>query len=172
MRRWLRSDRRHVLLLIVVVLQAAVLLGLPLLRHARIADGTIVSVAVEPVDPTDIVRGAYVALRYPFESLEVPSSAREDGEAIVVLEPEEGGGDADWRATRIVDVDDSDAYDSGDPWIRLPLDERGELDAERIGTYYADRDRAQELERRIATDGAVADLALDEDGSPSLVTVH
>ena len=159
-----RLTRRQRLMLLVVAMQVVALLGVAALHGARIASGTIVRVEVTPVDPLDLARGAYSELRYGFTDLSVPKG---HGDAYVLLQRPTSRGEA-WKVLRV--TDDAGDLDEVDAWITLPRD-GGELTTDSISTYYADADTSKELDRELASRGALAELSLDEDGDPSLVKV-
>lgn len=159
-----RLPRRLQLLVIVVAVQVVLLVATAVLHGARIADGTVVRVAVRPLDPIDPALGAYSELRYPFQDLAVPAG---DGHAFVLLE-RPGNADGLWRATRVT-ADEGD-LDDADAWIRLTRT-GGELDVDAIGSFYASAERSRELDRQLADSGGVARLSLADDGSPTLLDV-
>lgn len=165
----MRLSLRHRLLLVIVALQVLVLASTMLLQGARVEAGQHVRVAVRPVDPLDLARGAYVDLRYEFERLDPPQGQHAEGDDwfVELEEPEQPG--SVWRPRRI--VADVDELQDPDAFIRLPVAPGGRLDTSPIGTYYASRDSAQRLERELAAGDGVAILSLDRDGRPQLVEV-
>lgn len=170
MSRLAKLNRRHQLLLAVVLVQFAILLVLPLLHGARIAAGTEVRVAVAPVDPLDLARGAYVDLAYEFEQLPMPSGDPGFGEDAFVVLDEPADPTGEWRATKVV-IDEGE-LDGVDAFIRLSVDGDGRLSTTRIDSFYEDPDDAIALEQDLADEGALAVLSLDEDGRPNLVDVE
>lgn len=161
-----RGTRRR-LLAVVLVAQVAVLLGITTLHGVRVADGTRVQLEVVPVDPLDLARGAYVALRYDLESLDLPAGAESGDEVYIELRRPSSEGEA-WTAVRT--ATDPNDFTDPDAYIKLRVNERS-IDTTRIGTFYEEADKAQRLERELA-DGGVADIVLESDGTPLLVDVH
>ncbi|MCW2961802.1 MAG: hypothetical protein JWM25_632 [Thermoleophilia bacterium] len=156
--------RRRRILIAVILLQVVVLVGAMVFQGERIANGTRVRVAVQPVDPIDLARGAYNDLRYDFEDLHVPDGS---GPVFVLLRKPDAAGDQ-WRVIRI--TEDADQLDDVDAWIRLDRDDDGDLDTSPISTFYGSAERSKQLETELR-DGGTAVLSLDEDGSPSVVDV-
>jgi hypothetical protein len=165
----MNARRRRQLLLALIALQALVLVAMPLRHGATIAAGTEVRLRVEPVDPTDLARGSYVALRYEgFDELEVPSGASSGDSVYVELRNAGERGISEPSGTVVLDRDELDV---GDRWIRLYVGgvEGDELTLDEISTWYASADQAQAAERDLADGHALAVVSLDDDGSPSLV---
>lgn len=158
------AARRRRILIVVIAVQVLVLIGSMVFQGARIANGTRVRVAVQPVDPIDLARGAYNDLRYDFEDLFVPKGS---GPVYVLLRKPDSP-DGQWKATRI--TDDAGQLDDADAWIRLERDASGGLDTSPISTFYGSADRSKQLETELR-DGGTAVLSLDEDGSPNVVDV-
>lgn len=159
-----RLPRRLQFLVIVVAVQVLLLVSTAVLHGARIARGTVVRVAVRPLDPLDPALGAYSELAYPFQDLAVPAG---DGSAFVLLErPAER--DGVWRATRVTD-DESD-LDDAEAWIRLSRTS-GALDIEPIRSFYASGERSRALDEQLGTSGGIARLSLAQDGTPTLLDV-
>ena len=156
-------------IIVLVALQALVLVTLPLQRGARIASGTEVLLAVEPVDPVDLARGAYVELRYDLQDLKVPRGADNGDDAYVVLERPTRDGEA-WDGRKVV-LDEGD-LERGDVFIRLSVDSEDRLNADAIDSYYDNHDGARALERDLASGNAVARVSLAEDGRPRLIDVR
>ena len=161
-----RSTRRK-LLLAVLAAQVAVLLGITALHGVRVADGTRVQLAVVPVDPLDLARGAYVDLRYELESLPLPDGLDEGDVVYVELQRPDDPDDA-WTA--IETAASPDEFDDPDAYVRLSDTDRS-IDTDRIGTYYASADEAKRLERELV-DGGIAEVILDSDGEPLLDEVR
>lgn len=168
---WLanRFDRRHRLVLAIVAVQVALLAGTAILQGARIAAGTHVRVAVQPVDPLDLARGAYVDLGYGFVDLPLPADADPGDDVLVVLERPERDSTT-WRATGIVAGDASLDDGAADAWIRLGITPDGRLDTSPISTFYGSAAGSKRLEGRLV-DGGVAVLSLDGEGHPTVVDV-
>lgn len=81
-----------------VALQVAVLLGLAGTRHYILATGQRVLLRTLPVDPRDLFRGDYVALRYEISELtDLAEPLRSGATVWVVLAP----GDRYWRAVAV-----------------------------------------------------------------------
>jgi uncharacterized membrane-anchored protein len=153
------SRRRRIALLVVVCAQLAVPLALAGLA-ADLAFGEEIKLQAEPVDPIDVFRGNYVALRYEISSLQAVNEVRR-GDTLC-----------------------ADLFESSDAWsARYALPERGSgkticgrarKDAhagETVGieygieTYYASAERAREIESSIAGGKLYVVVDLDDDGS-------
>lgn len=80
-----------------VVLQVLLLAGWAWREEGRKIEGTTVLVQPEPIDPRDLLRGQYLALRYAFSSADALRALRRegpfpaDGETVWVRLAEQGG---------------------------------------------------------------------------------
>ncbi len=154
------SRRRRIALLVVVCAQLAVPLALAGLAAADLAFGEEIRLQAQPIDPIDVFRGNYVVLRYEISSLQTVSDVRR-GDTLC-----------------------ADLFESTDAWsARYALPERGSgkticgrarNDAragEPVGieygieTYYANAERAREIESSIANGQLYVVVDLDDDGS-------
>ncbi len=115
---------------------------------------------VRPIDPIDPFRGAYVTLDYP-GLRPLRHAAPGHGEVFLPLVEEDGL----WVATSVT----SRRPDSG-PY--LACEDRGwETDCG-IGSWFADQQRATELQRTLADDGGVATIRIDDRGHATVVDVR
>ena len=154
------SRRRRIALIVVVCAQLAVPLAMAGLAAADLAFGEEIRLQAQPVDPIDVFRGNYVVLRYEISSLQAVSEVRR-GDTLC-----------------------ADLFESSDAWsARYALPERGSgkticgrarNDAhagETVGieygieTYYANAERAREIESSIASGQLYVVVDLDDDGS-------
>ena len=158
---------RRRLLVAVLVAQVAVLLGIAALHGVRVAEGTRVQLAVVPVDPLDLARGAYVDLRYELEELELPDGVRDGDDVYVELERPTADDDV-WTA--VATAASPDDFDDPDAFIRLAVEDDA-IGTGQISTYYASSDEAKRLESDLA-DGGVAEVVLSGDGEPLLDVVR
>jgi uncharacterized membrane-anchored protein len=114
---------------------------------------------VRPVDPIDPFRGAYVTLDYP--GLSPLDGAAADGDVFVPLVEEDGL----WVAASVThERPDSGPYLAGE-------DRGWETDCG-IGSWFADQQRAEELEQSMIDDGGVATVRIDDRGSATVVDVR
>lgn len=116
--------------------------------------------AVEPVDPIDPFRGAYVTLGYPGLADVLPDNGSLTGPVFVPLEE---AGDV-WVGRRAVE----DRPDSG-PYLRC--ESEGWRVRCGIESFFASQDRARELEQQLR-DGAVARIKVDGRGNAAIVAVE
>lgn len=144
----------------VVCVQLAVPLALAGLAEADLAFGEEIRLRAQPVDPLDVFRGNYVVLRYEISSLPVLGEVRR-GERVCA--PLQESGD-EWRASYA---------DPGRP-SGTAICGRARNDAsagEQVGveygieTYYANAERAREIEASIARGQLYVVVDLDDDGS-------
>jgi uncharacterized membrane-anchored protein len=158
------SAHRRNALVAAVVAQVALVLGLAGFAAADLAFGEEVRLRVQPLDPLDVFRGNYVVLRYEISSLEAPVLLRagdrvcahvveRDGAWVLSFASTSPGGDGKALCGRA----------RGDA-------ARGEQVEVEYGleTYYASAERAQEIERALATGEVFAVVDVDEDGSVRL----
>ena len=115
---------------------------------------------VRPLDPIDPFRGAYVTLDYPgLQPLRETGPA--SGDVFLPLVEEDGF----WVAASVT----GRRPDSG-PY--LACEDRGwEIDCG-IGSWFADQERAAELERTLADEGGVATVRIDDRGRAAVVDVR
>lgn len=127
---------------------------------ARLA-GDSYRLRVEPVDPLDPLRGAYVELSYPDLRREHESGASESGTLYVSLARRGEVWVAAGRAT--------ERPSDGRPYLtcrqRWPEPDCG------IGSFFLPQDKATRLERELAR-GAYAEVKVDGRGNAALVDVR
>ena len=155
------SGPRRIVLLAVVLVQLAVPLALAGIAAADLAFGREIRLRAQPLDPLDIFRGNYVVLGYEISTVDVPVAVSR-GQRLCVPLTEIGGA---WTGRyglpeRV----------SGDTVIcgRARRDAgAGERVAVEYGieTFYANTERAREIERSIARGTTFAVVDLDDDGS-------
>ena len=148
-------SRRTAAFVVLVALQALVPLALIGWNEVQLARGTDVVLRTVPVDPVDLVRGRYVALRYDISSL----SAR-PGTTVYV--PLRRAGDH-WTGTYLVTEKPGDGL-----FIRGRATPSGIVYG--IETYYADEDEARRLER--AAGSLLVQVSLDGDGKARIEGVE
>ena len=155
------SRRRRIALVIVVLVQLAVPLGLAAVAAADLAFGREIRLRARPVDPLDIFRGNYVVLRYDISEVEVGVPVRR-GETVCVRLTEQnrvwsgnvGFPPGNTSETAICGRARSEA--AGGEQVSV---EYG------IETYYANAERAREIEESISRGTLYAVIDLDDDGS-------
>jgi uncharacterized membrane-anchored protein len=155
------SRGRRIALAAAVLVQLAVPLGLAGLAAADLAFGREVRLVAHPVDPVDIFRGNYVVLRYDISRVPLGFSVGRGERVCVRLRKESGAWTGDFG---LPDRGSGGTVICG----RARRDARNGEDVEveyGIETYYANAERAHELERRIAEGRLYAVIDLDEDGS-------
>ena len=156
------SRRRRIALAVVVCVQLAVPLAMAGLVEADLAFGDEIRLRAQPVDPLDVFRGNYVVLRYDISQLQVVYPVRQGQRVCADLfETAEGVYSARY------------AYDSP-PRSGKEICGRARNDArggESVGieygieTYYANAERAREIEASIAAGDLYVVVDLDDDGS-------
>ena len=154
------SRRRRIALAVVVCVQLAVPLAMAGLAEADLAFGQEIRLRAEPVDPTDIFRGNYVVLRYDISRLAVVDRIQRGDRVCARLQEADGAWHARYADTR---------EPSGTTICGRARDdaEPGETVAVEYGieTYYANAERAREIEGAIATGDLYVVVDLDDDGS-------
>ena len=161
------SRRRRIALLSVVCAQLAVPLAMAGLVEADLAFGQEIRLQARPVDPLDVFRGNYVVLRYDISDLPVLGQVESGDRVCARLEESDGV----WRA-RYADPGEASgtticgrARNDASPGETVSI-EYG------IETYYANAERAQELESEIAGGRLFVVVDLDEDGSARIEKVE
>jgi len=146
-----------------VGLQFAVLLGMILFYQSIVAGGTEVVLQTIPVDPRDILRGKYVALRYEISTLRPEllgggAQALRVGDTVYVLLEERG---AAWEAVAAR----RDRPASG-VFLRGTVGGVAGVVSVRYGieSYFVDPDRARELERAARGGQLRMRVAVDREG--------
>ena len=127
---------------------------------ARVA-GEEYRFAVEPVDPIDPFRGAYVVLGYPDLPFQPTDSGerRDRGTVFVPLEQRDGL----WIGREPVETRPSDG-----PYLRCQAEYVLRCGIESL---FASQDDARRLEQELA-DGAVATVRIDERGNAALMGIE
>lgn len=125
---------------------------------ARVA-GEEYLLAVQPVDPIDPFRGAYVTLDYPGLQEALPADGSGPYGSVFVALERVPGGDL-WQARSV----ESRRPSSG-PYLRCESNGRLECGIESL---FASQSEAKRLERELA-DGAVARIKVDERGNAAVV---
>ena len=154
------TRRRRLALLVIVIVQLAVPLTLAGLAEADLAFGEEIKLQARPLDPLDVFRGNYVVLTYDISNLPVLGEV-ERGERVCARLQESNGV---WRA-RYADPGES----SGTRICGRARDDAGP--GETVGieygieTYYANAERAREIESEIAGGRLHVVVDLDDDGS-------
>ena len=156
------SRRRRLALLAVVCAQLAVPLGMAGLVEADLAFGEEIRLRARPVDPLDVFRGNYVVLTYDISNLQLVRGVGRGERVCADLFRVEG-----------------DAYGARFAYPDPPTEgkticgrARGDAgDGESVGieygieTYFANAERAQEIEASIARGELYVVVDLDDDGS-------
>ena len=155
---------KRTLALVAVVQLALVAVGVAPQLSARVA-GDEYRLLVQPVDPIDPFRGAYVTLDYPGlrEAERFRSTGSEDereGKLYVALVPD---GEL-WVAGAIT----RDRPAEG-PY--LACDDRYWQTSCGIESWFLPQDEAAELERALAEDGAIATIKVDARGNAAIVAL-
>jgi uncharacterized membrane-anchored protein len=156
------SGRRKVALLIVVCVQLAVPLAIAGLAEADLAFGNEIKLKAEPVDPLDVFRGNYVALTYDISRLQVIYPVQKGDRLCADLfqtapgvygaryaydSPPRNDREICGRARHAAEPGDSVSIEYG------------------IETYYANPERAREIEDALARGRLYVVVDLDDDGS-------
>jgi len=176
----MQLSREQLLLIGSVVLQFIVLFGMIFFYQGIFIGGTEVILRTEPVDPRDLLRGQYVALRYDISTLE-PGLFQESefntgersllpGETLYVsLEPRGG---TIWMPTRATRVKPSDGVA-----IRGTVEGPGGpggtiLVHYGIESYFVDPERAKELEAQARRGTLLMRVVVDSDGKAVIKGVY
>ena len=152
---------------VVVAVQAVLVAGAVAPQISARATGATHTFRVEPVDPIDPFRGAYVTLGYPDLSSEADAGAgqgaMDDGEsgAVYITLREEGGHSV--AADYLRERPDSGTY--------LACDDTGWQIRCGIESWFLPQDEAAGMER-VLGDGAVAEVRIDSRGNAALVDVR
>ena len=154
------SRRRRLVLLGLVCAQIALPLGLAGLAAADLAFGEKIRLRAEPVDPLDIFRGNYVVLRYDISSPSVFTRVQR-GERLCV--PLSRVGDA-WVGTHAEPGPPDGTAICGTARSDAEPGERVQVEYG-IETYFANAERAREIEESIRRGRLYVVVDLDEDGS-------
>jgi uncharacterized membrane-anchored protein len=162
--------------------QLLLLLGLMASRWAILAQGTTVLLSTVPVDPRELFRGEYVALRYGISSLDVdrlaPRAIRpplDTGDVVyVVLAPADGGARLPWHAVALLDREPAEEdlvrYDPGALFIRGKVTWRWKNTVEvqyGIESYFVPEGEGLPLERAAGT-GLTVEVKVDPHGRAAI----
>jgi uncharacterized membrane-anchored protein len=134
------TGNRRLAFWVVVAVQAVVLLGMIGLNEQALAHGERVTLRTAPVDPLDLFRGNYVALRYEISNVQVPAGTH-PGDTVYIPLSETGGV---WRGSFGRRVPPS-----GETFIRGTVRDVSDHTAHvqyGIETYYADEEEARNLQ--------------------------
>ncbi len=150
--------------LVAVVQLALVAVGVAPQLSARVA-GDEYRLLVQPVDPIDPFRGAYVTLDYP--GLRAPADSRpastDDGESGDLYVTLVRKGDV-WRSGEFTRARPEDG-----PYLACD-DRYGEIRCG-IESWFVPQDEAAALERALAEDGAIATIKVDARGNAAIVAL-
>jgi len=152
------SRRRIVALGVALAVQLALLAAVAGPRLAVRLTGTEYRLAVEPLDPIDPLRGAYVDLRVRG----VPSFTEREGTVFVLLRPTRGGGGGLLRGSGTV----GEEAPAGGPYLRCAAD--GSVSCG-IESFFASQGDARRLGARVAGKGGVARVKVGLGGRAVLV---
>jgi uncharacterized membrane-anchored protein len=133
------NGRRRIAFAVVAAVQALVLLALIGFNQVALATGDKVTLRTVPVDPVDLFRGQYVALRYTISNVNVPAGAQVGDTVYVPLSEHDGYWDGSFGYAE---------PPLGGEFIRGVIRYAGDGSADveyGIETYYADEDEAREL---------------------------
>jgi uncharacterized membrane-anchored protein len=150
------TRRRVVALAVALAVQLALLAAGAGPRLIVRVTGTEYRLAVEPVDPIDPLRGAYVDLRLSG----LPGSGERDGTVFVALRPADGGGGL-LRAGDVVAEAPADG-----PYLRC---EAGGSVSCGIESFFASQGEARRLGARVGGRGGVARVKVGLGGRAVLV---
>jgi uncharacterized membrane-anchored protein len=162
------SGRRRVALLALVCAQVALPLALAGVTAADLAFGEEIRLRAQPVDPLDIFRGNYVVLRYDISSPSVVTPVSR-GERVCVRLSRVGeawtGNHAEPGPTPDGTAICGRARDDAEPGARVRV-EYG------VETYFANAERAREIEESIGRGQLYVVVDLDEDGSARIERIE
>ena len=154
------SRRRRIALLVVVCAQLAVPLALAGLAAADLAFGEEIRLQAQPIDPIDVFRGNYVVLRYEISSLQAVSEVAGATRCAQTSSSPRTPGAPATRSPSAARQDDlrpgarNDAHAGETVGIEYGIE-----------TYYANAERAREIESSIASGQLYVVVDLDDDGS-------
>jgi uncharacterized membrane-anchored protein len=162
--------------------QLLLLFALMASRWTILARGTTVLLSTAPVDPRELFRGDYVALRYAISSLDLdrlPSGAirrsLDAGDAVyVVLAPPAGGARLPWHAVALLEREPTDEdrvrYDPAAVFIRGKVASRWENTVQvqyGIESYFVPEGEGMRLERA-AGKGLIVEVKVDPHGRAAI----
>jgi uncharacterized membrane-anchored protein len=161
--------------------QLLLLVALMASRWAVLAQGTTVLLSTVPVDPRELFRGEYVALRYTISSLDRggfaggASSPLHTGDTVyVVLAPPSGGERLPWHAVALLvqqpEEEDLARYDRGALFIRGKVTEsrRDTVEVQYgIESYFVPEGEGLRLERA-GGKGLTVEVKIDARGRAAI----
>jgi uncharacterized membrane-anchored protein len=162
--------------------QLLLLLSLMASRWTILARGTTVLLSTIPMDPRELFRGDYVALRYSISSLDLdrlaPRAVRpllDAGNVVyVVLSPSPGGARLPWQAVALLEreptAEDRARYDPGAVFIRGKVTSRWKNTVEvryGIESYFVPEGEGWHLERA-AGKGLIVEVKVDPHGRSAI----
>lgn len=163
------SRPRRLLLLAVVLAQLAVPLGLAGLAATDLAFGREIRLKAQPVDPIDIFRGNYIALRYEISLVPVTFDVNRGDRICVSLS--EASHNRWQGGFGKKSLPESGPAICGHARGDARASERVAVDYG-IETYFASEERAKELERSIGRGQLYVVIDLDDDGSARIARVE
>lgn len=168
-----RTVRRWIILL--VLLQVALIVLLPLRAGPRMPSGTMVVLRADAGDSPGAdfkdMPSQEIWLDYGFDDLDVPDEHDRGGEVYVELVGDPDG-DEPLQPGRVFTNEDD--LSDGMTWLTLWVDGTGDVDAGPIGVWFSeDEQRIDEL-REHAEDGGQFDvrIEIDNDGDATIADVE
>jgi len=155
------SPRARTAFLAIVGAQLLLPLGLIAYNEIKLATGTDVVLRTEPVDPRDLFRGRYVALRYSISNLPAPGARPGD---VVYVPLYRVNGHWEGRGAFREPPDDDVTFVRG----RFT----GNGIEYGIESLFVDEDVAPELERAAGRQELYIDVVLDDDGRARIEDAH
>ena len=159
-------SRSPLRLALVLAIQAAILVAVPLRQVRARLDGTVVTLETVPYDPYDVLSGYYATLRYAAESPPGIAEARlEQGDtAFIVLERAEPA----WRAVGV-----AREPPRGGIAVRAVMTRRG-LEIVSAGRFYVPESRRAAVDEalRQRRGKALVDLRVDASGNVALLRLR
>lgn len=148
---------------VVCVAQLALLLAAVFGQVSARVTGTEYLVRVQPIDPIDPFRGAYVALGYPDLRLtEQPFDDSGETRDQTLFVPLQRSGEVWVGGTPVADEPDGPALRCANKGWRLSCG---------IESYFLPQDKALQVERAVAAGTALARLRVDSAGHAAIVEV-
>lgn len=149
-----------------VFAQFAVLAGMIFFYQSIVLGGTEIILRTQPIDPRDILRGQYVALRYDISTLDAKlfysdAQSLKPGKSVYV-ELEKGGGNI-WQAvTASLDKPTDGRFIKGT--VENISGSRVNIKYG-IESYFANPEKAQELEREARRGALLMRVVVDDEGN-------
>jgi hypothetical protein len=167
-----RTVRRWIIVL--VLLQVAVIVLMPLRAGPRMPSGTMVVLRADAGDSPGAdfqdMPSQEIWLDYGFDELEVPDEYDRGGEVYVELVGDPDG-DEPLQLGRV--FADEDELDDDMTWLTLWVDGSGDVDEGPIGVWFDDDEQRIEELRTHAEDGGRFDvrIVIDNDGDATIEDV-